>query len=235
MAKKKLGKLKSRFDKKGKSKPTAIERVRKPLFAKLSEPEAAKLQDTIIKHFKSADQNLVAAAIGLKEFKEGKGWEALGYTTMSEWREKEMQFGKFYSLTNVMKLLDAGVSQERIEKMPLTNVDTLTRKLPPSKWTDDTVLKSAEGPIKEFEAKVTKQSEEIGMHVEDLEKRGFKVSKSIAESFDLALNVAEHVDGCKHIEKKIEAIVSNYLNAESETEGMSKQQVYLESLKRKSA
>jgi hypothetical protein len=239
MAKKKLGKLKSRFDKKGKSKSTAIERVpKKSLVAKLSETEAAKLQKTIIAHFNSADQNLIAAAVGLKEFKEGKGWEALGYSTMSEWREKEMQFGKFYSLTNVMKLLDAGVSQERIEKMPLTNVDTLTRKLPESKWTDDSILTLAEGPIKEFDKVASKKSEEIGMHVEDLERRGFKVSKSVADNWDLALRIAETVDGCTVFEKRIEAIVSNYINAESEIEGKSKLQVYEDSLqkaKKKSA
>lgn len=227
MAKKKLGKLKSRFDKKTKSK--AIVKAEKPGPAKLSKADAQKLQDSMIAHFEAADQNLIAAALDLAQFKGGEGWLALGYDSMTLWREEEMRFSEFYNLTNVMKLLDAGVAPERIEKLKLTNINKLVRKLPESKWTDEKTLELAEGPIGVFKAKVDEQSEKIGMHVEALERRGFQVSKSVADSWDLALKVAEMVDGCGPMEKRVEAIVANYLNAESETPGRSRLQLYEDS------
>jgi len=173
----------------------------------LSKSQAKELEKGIVADITAAEGSVVAAAEKIEAFIRGKGWKVLGFTGMNEWRDERMNFSLFYNARNAAKLLAAGVPAATVERMKLTNINTLTRKLPESKWNDEKVLELAAGPVKEFDAKVSKQSNEIGMNVEDLVSRGFRVSVSLAESWDKAIRIARLVDGCKDIESCVEALV----------------------------
>jgi len=127
----------------------------------------------------------------------------------------------------VLKLLSEGVPTEKIERMRITNVNTMARALPPAEWKKPVWQEAAATlPTKEFTVKAHKVSDDLGQHVEILERRGFRVAKSIAENWDLALRIAEALDGAESMERRIEAIVSNYLNSPSEAPGKNKLQAY---------
>lgn len=192
--------------------------------------EAEKTQAEIISDLKSADKSLVAAALKLDKFVRGKGWIVLGYRNMNDWREKEIPFSDFYNLRNVQYLLSEGVPAETIEKMPLTNINVMARQLPPSKWKDESWQKAAiELPIAKFSEQAHAAGEKIGMHVEDEVRRGFVVSKSLGDNWDKALKVADAIEGANTIERRIEALVANYLTSPSPEPGKNKLQ-YFESL-----
>lgn len=192
----------------------------------LSRKSAEALQSAIFADFDSADKNLIAGARKLHAFILGNGWRALGYESMTAWRIQEVDARKFYGLKNVMKLLEAGVPPERVERMKLTNIDTLVRSLPPKDWKDEKILTLAEGPVQIFSEVAEKKSAEEGMHVESLERRGFSLPKSLIDNWDLALKVAELVDGCQSLDRRVEAIIGIYLNSQSREEGLSRLQLY---------
>lgn len=195
----------------------------------MSRPEAQKIQAGIIEDLRSADQSLVSAALKLGRLVEGQGWRALGYKNMTDWREKEVPFSDFYNLRNVQRLLSAGVSAERIERMRLTNINTMVRQLPESKWKEESWQTAAEKlPVEKFAAQARETSEKIGMHVEELARRGFSLSASLAEKFDKALKVAEAIEGATTMEMRVEAIVANYLTSPSPMPWMNKLQYYEE-------
>lgn len=195
----------------------------------LSAPEAQALEDGMKADLLSAEKSVIEFAKKLDVFVRGEGWKARGYKGLTEWREKEMPFSEFYNARNVMKLLAAGVPAERIEKIPLTNINTMARQLPPSQWKDETILYDAErSPVVEFENRAKARSNQLGMNVEDAVRRGFEVPKSLADNWDLSLRIAKMVDGCKEFEACIEAIVSTYLNSNSEIPDKTRLQVYQE-------
>jgi len=193
----------------------------------LSRAEAEKLQAKIVDDFRNWESSAILAAVDLDQFVRGKGWIALGYERMTDWREKEIPEADFYYLRNVLKLLSEGVPTEKIERMRITNVNTMARALPPAEWKKPVWQEAAATlPTKEFTVKAHKVSDDLGQHVEILERRGFQVAKSIAENWDLALRIAEALDGAESMERRIEAIVSNYLNSPSEAPGKNKLQAY---------
>lgn len=200
--------------------------VEEPL---LSKADATKLRDGMLEDFKAAGSRLVAAAVKLDKIVRGQGWKALGYDTMTDWRKAEVNFSEFYTLRNTSRLLEQGIPAARVEKMKLTNIDTLVRQLPPSEWAKETWLKAAaEMPIKQFEAKAIGEATERGTVQEEIERRGFAGPKSLIAQWDLALKVAETVDGARRLEDRVEAIVAAYLNANSQQPGKSKLQRYHE-------
>lgn len=209
------------------SAKTKREQIVKTAPPTMSKPEAQKTQAGIIEDLKSADKSLVAAALKLGKFVTGKGWVALGYQNMTDWREKEIPFSDFYNLRNVQRLLAAGVPAERIERMPLTNINTMARQLPESELKKESWIQAAaELPVDSFAKQVKKRSEEIGMHVEDEVRRGFVVSKSLGDNWDKALKVAEAIEGATTIERRVEALVANYLTSPSPEAGKNKLQYY---------
>jgi hypothetical protein len=187
---------------------------------------ARKISDELGKLFHAAEKSLVQAAILLDKFIRGQGWKALGYKTMTLWREKEIPFSDFYNYRNAMKLLEAGVPAEQVEKIPLTNMNVITRQLPESKWSDPKLLKAAEGPVKEFERQISEKESET--KAEEILRRGFAGPKSLIEKWDLAMKVAEFIDHAEGQEAKIEAVVTEYLNGAYEEEGKSRLQAYEE-------
>jgi len=215
--------------KKETSKITKL-KIAKPEEQKLlSKSEATKLRDGMLDDFKAAGSRLIAAAIKLDQIVRGQGWKALGYETMTEWREAEIKHSEFYTLRNTTRLLEQGVPPTRVEKMKLTNIDTLVRQLPSSEWAKETWLKAAaELPIKQFEAKAMGEAVERGTAQEEIERRGFAGPTSLIKQWDLALKVAETVDGAKRLEDRVEAIIATYLNSDSQQKGKSKLQRYQE-------
>src|SRR5579885_1750422 len=178
--------------------------------------EAKRLRDAIIADLRSAEGSLVSAAIRLAKFTKRQGWKALGYETMTEWREAEVRFAEFFRLRNVSKLLEQGVPAESVEKMKFSNIDMLARQLPPSEWKKPEWQKAAaEIPVAEFERRAKARAEDVGTVQEEIERRGFAGPRSLVEQYDLALKVAEAVDGAVRMEERIEIIVATYLNSDS--------------------
>jgi hypothetical protein len=192
----------------------------------LARPQAEALQKGIIQDLKAAESSVVAAAIKLEDFKRGRGWVALGFPGMTEWRKASIPESQFYNARSAMKLLDAGVPTEDVEKMPLTNINTMARSLPESDWKKPEVLRAAQGPIASFEQFATKRSDDVGMNVEELVGRGFRLPLGIAKNLDLALAVAETVDQLRGVDRRVEVILATYLNSASETPGRSRLQMY---------
>ena len=214
--------------KKAAKKVTAIVKAGKLDFPVLTKTQALELEKGIVGDFQSAEKSVVAASLKYEKFVNGKGWVALGFPGQTEWREARIPFAEFYNARAAMKLLKAGVPPEQVEKMKLTNINTMTRSLPQSSWLDPKIQTLAEGPIAEFAAVAGKESESIGMHVEREDVRGFKGSASLIKNWDLCISIAKLVDGCNTQEKQIEALVACYLNGNSGTPGMSRIQLYQE-------
>lgn len=197
--------------------------------APLCKADAVKLNSEIKSGFKSYMRERAKTAEKLNEFIVGKGWLALGYQNMTDWREKEIGEGEFYYLRNMLKLLSEGVPPSVAERIPITNINTMARTLTPKEWKDEKWQKAAaEMKTDEFQEKAQKSSDEEGRHVEILDHRGFSASRSIIKNWDLALRIAETLDGADTMERRVEAIVSNYLNSPSEKEGKNKLQAYEE-------
>jgi len=196
--------------------------------ALLSRAEAAELDAGIDKDMQSANKSLIAMAIKLDQFKAGQGWKALGFLTMNEWREKKMNFSTFYNATAAMKLLNAGVPAKQVESLSLTNMNEIVRKLPQNKWTDPEILKAATGSVATFEKIVTQKSDEICMHIEERGVRSFSAGKSSLEKWDLAMKIAESVEGCQDAETRVEAVCAAYINSASREVGKTKQDLYWE-------
>ncbi len=195
----------------------------------LTRAEAQKLRDGIVEDFKAAEGRLVEAAIKLDKFVRGEGWVPLGYDTMTDWREKEMNFTQFYTLRHVLRLLEAGVSTDKIQRMSLTNIDTMVRQLPEARWKESAWQKAAaDMPVTDFKAKAVAAAEEAGTVQEEIQRRGFPGPKSLVEKWDLALKVAETVDGARRIDERVDAIVSAYLNGQGGRPGKSRLQQYEE-------
>lgn len=195
--------------------------------SQLSRKQAQELQEKIIASFQSWESAAIRMAIDLDKFVRGKGWVALGYQNMTDWREKEIPEADFYYLRNVQKLLAEGVPPEKVEAMRITNVNTMARALPAAEWKKTEWQEAAaKMPIREFTVKAHKVSDDLGQHVEALERRGFQAPKSITDNWDLALRIAEALDRADTMERRIEAIVSNYLNSPSEMAGKNKLQAY---------
>jgi hypothetical protein len=214
-----------------KNKAAKKAEIVKPAPQMMSKSDAQKTQAEIISDLKSADHCLVSAALKLDKFVRGKGWVALGYKNMNDWREKEIDFADFYNLRNVQYLLAEGVPAEAIEKMPLTNINTMARQLPPSKWVEKSWQKAAiELPVARFTEQAQAAGEKIGMHVEVEVRRGFSVSKSIADNWDLALKVAELIEGANTMDARIDALAANYLTSPSPEAGKNKLQYYEETI-----
>jgi len=209
--------------KKAAKKVTAIVKAEPSV---LTKTQATELQNGIIADFQSAERSIVAAAVKYEKFVNGKGWVALGFKGLTEWREAKVPFSEFQNARNASKLLRAGVPAEQVDKMKLTNINTMARSLPQSSWLDPKIQTLAEGPIAEFAAVAGKESEAIGMHAEKDDVRGFKASASIIRNWDLALSIAKLVDGCKTGEQQVEALVANYLNGNSGEPGLSRLQLY---------
>lgn len=203
--------------------------------ALLTKPQASALSEGMKADLSTAEDRIIAFALKLKQFIAGKGWSALGYSGLTEYREAELGFSEFYNATRVIKLLDAGVEPDDVREMRLTNIEKLVKYLPPSAWKDAKTIELAQGPIAPFARFVEEKSETMGMAVESDESRGFRVSRSVADKWDEALRVAKLIDGCETMEKMIETIVANYLNSESEVAGKSRLQVYLESYEQKAS
>lgn len=193
----------------------------------LSHKEAEALQGQIKEGFKLWERNVISTAAAVDKFRRGRGWIALGYQNMTEWREKEIGYADFYYLRNVQKLLEEGVPAEAVEKMRVTNINTMARTLPPKEWKKPEWQEAAaKMATDKFSEKAHGASDEMGQHVELQVARGFHVAKSVADNWDLALKVAEMIDGAESMERRIEAIVSNYLNSPSESAGKNKLQAY---------
>ena len=105
-------------------------------------------------------------------------------------------------------------------------MNALTRQLPESQWKDDKILDAAAGPVAAFEKRVTKKSEDMGQHVEEEIPRGFKIPKTVADNWDLALKVAMVVDACATMDKRVEIILATYLNSASEVPDKSRLQLF---------
>lgn len=193
----------------------------------LSKAEATKLQDGMTADLKAAEGRMVAAAIKLQQFRDGKGWQARGYTSETKWRIAEWNFTDFWNLRNVSRLLDAGVPAAAVEKMSITNQQAMTRYLPERCWTDKAWQQDAiEMPIADFESKAMGKANDAGLHPEALIRRGFAIPASLAEQWDLCLRVCETVDAAGPIDRRIDAIVSAYLNAPSAEPELSKLQLF---------
>lgn len=193
----------------------------------LCQKEAQQLQDKIVSGIHEFESSAIRLAIDLDKFIRGRGWVALGYGRMTDWREKEIPEAEFYYLRNVRRLLADGVPAEKIKAMKITNINTMARALPPEQWKNPEWQEAAaKMPTDKFFKKAHRSSDEIGWHVEVLERRGFQVSKSIAENWDVALRIAEAIDGANSMEHRVEAIVSNYLNSPSEIAFKNKLQAY---------
>jgi hypothetical protein len=240
-SKKPEGKKASAKNAEPKSKPADVEvlppetkivkasKVKMPKEDIMPVAQARQLRDGIIQDFKSAEGSLVAAAIKLDAFTRGVGWKALGYETMTEWRETEIKSTEFFRLRNVNRLLEAGVPVASVEKMKLTNIDVLVRQLPEKEWKKaDWQKAAAELPVADFEKRATAEAEDFGTIQEQIERRGFAGPTSLIEQWDLALKVAEAVEGAQKLEARIETIVACYLNSDSQTEGRTKLQRYHE-------
>lgn len=191
--------------------------------------EALRLQEGIKQLLRVTGASLVEAAIQLDAFKKRRGWEALGYQSMTAWRTVELQASEFYTLRDVTKLLDAGVPSEIVNKMPVTNIQVLTRKLPPSAWKNKQwQQKAIDLPVATFERAATEASADIGMHVEEMQRRGFVLPVSLAEVWDDTLRAIEVLEGVRKMEQKIEMLLSEYLNGPSAMPGRSRLQRYQE-------
>jgi hypothetical protein len=201
----------------------------------LTRPEASALSEAMKMDLASAEGNIIAFAIKLKRFIAGKGWLSLGYAGLTEYREAELSFSEFYNARAAVKLLDAGVSPDDVRRMKLSNMQTLVRQLPEAEWKDAKVIDLAQGPIATFTQFAEKKSQEMGLAIERREPRWFRVPKSVAENWDLALNVAQYVDGCETFEQRIEAIVASYLNSESEIPGKSRLELYRQATEKKAS
>jgi hypothetical protein len=215
--------------KKPEPKPEKAPVVKMPKENVMPLAEAKRLRDGIIQDFKTAGASLVSAAIKLDAIVRGQGWKALGYATMTEWRTAELNFSEFFRLRNTMKLLEVGVPPAQVEKMKLTNIDTLVRQLPERDWKDTKwIAAAAEMPVSEFESRAKAEAIDVGTIQEEIERRGFAGPKSLIEQWDMALRVAEAVDGAAGLEARVEAIVACYLNSDSQAPGKTKLQRYHE-------
>lgn len=193
----------------------------------LSKSEAAKLRDGILEDIRSVEGRMIAAAIKLDKFVRGQGWTPLGYDSLSAWRDAEIETREFYNLRNVGRLLEAGIEPEAVEKMRLTNINTMVRSLPEKAWVQPEWKAAAtELPVGAFEEKARKEAQKAGTEWEYSVRRGFALPKSLADKWDMALRVAEAVDGAARMDERIEAIVSCYLDSPSEMPGKSKQQAF---------
>ena len=201
----------------------------------LSESEAQKLEDGIVADFGAAENALVQAAIKLERFIRGRGWQALGFETLGEWKKDRVKHCQFYQLRRVQavfeKYLSDGIPESEavriIGQMKLTNIETMATQLPPSEWTKSEWQKAAiEMPVADFERKAVAASEEAGMHVEEVFRRGFMLPRTLAEMWDQSLRVAEIVDGCEHIDAKVEAICGAYLHGAGKQPGTTRLQRY---------
>jgi hypothetical protein len=201
----------------------------------LTKPQASALSEGMKADLSTAEDRIIAFAVKLKQFIGGKGWLALGYDGLTEYREAELSFSEFYNARAAIKLLDAGVSPDDVRKMKLSNMQTLVRQLPEAEWNDSKTIDLAQGPIAKFTEFAEKKSQEMGLAIERREPRGFNVPKSVADNWDLALRVAQFVDGCESLEQRIEAIVANYLNSESEVAGKSRLELYRQATEKKAS
>jgi hypothetical protein len=196
---------------------------------KLTKPQAKNLRDEMIEDLRAAGDRLVRAAVKLDAFVKGKGWIPLGYKTMTEWREQEISSSEFYNLRYVNKLLVAGVPPEMVSNMKLTNIDVMVRELPQSAWLrEEWQRKAIDMPVADFCAHVRAEAKEVGTVVEEMHRRGFIGPASLIKNWDLAMRVAESIDGANSMESRIDAIIANYLNSESGVAGKSKLQRYEE-------
>ncbi len=194
---------------------------------KLTKSEASKLQDGIKRALRTAGQGFVEAAVQLDTFKKGRGWLALGYDTMTEWRTKEIQSTEFYNLRDVSKLLEVGVSAEVVGQMPISNIQTLVHRLPRSIWLQESWQRNAiEMSVATFEKAATTSSEERGMHVEEMERRGFVLPISLAKQWDETMRIIETLEDIRMMEQKVELLITEYLNGLSKIAGVSRVQRY---------
>lgn len=222
-------------------KETALAKNTQPVEIMLSVAEAKALEEGMKADLLASERSIIAFAKKLDKFVRGEGWKVLAdkegkpYKGLTEWREAEMPFSEYYNARAVMKLLRAGVSADQVDKMQLTNINTMVRQLPPSQWKEEKILAAAEGPIASFGRQATKLSNEIGMNVEEQLSRSISGPKSLIDNWDLSLRIAGTIDGCKDFESKIEAIVSTYLNSNSEIPGKTRLQLYQENYEQEKA
>ena len=213
-----------------KAEEPPVGKAKDPTASLLDKAGAVALRDALLEDLHAAEHSLVAAALKLGKFRAGKGWLALGYETMTAWREREMNFSEFYKLAHVAWLLDAGVPAEAVEKMKLSNVDAMVRQLPEKLWLDpEWQLAAQELPVADFAARAEAEGEKIGTAIEAMQSRGFRAPLSLCERWDTALKVAEAVDGAVRMEQRVEAIVACYLDSDSAQPGKSRLQRFHES------
>jgi hypothetical protein len=193
----------------------------------LSREAALSLQEEIRDSFRLAENLLVEAAIKLKQFLDGRGWAALGYATMTAWREAEFNFTQFYNARSVILLLEAGVSEKTVRHMPVGNVGSITHLLPEKYWKDPAWQQRAiDMGTRDFANLARAEATQAGTAPEEVFRRGFWGPQSLIEKWDLCFRVAEAVDGAKGQEQVVEALVSNYLDGASARPGKSRLQYY---------
>lgn len=195
----------------------------------LTKAEAQKLESGMREDFQAAEDRLVAAAIKLDKFVRGEGWKALGFAYLGEWRDARMNYTEFYQLRRVQKLLEAGVPEEKVEQMKLTNIEVMATQLTPAQWNKPEWQKAAiDLPVKDFEEKARTAAHEQGTEVEQVFRRGFVASQSAVEQWDESLRVAEAVDGATRMDNKLDAVCGTYLNSASKQPGKTRRQRYEE-------
>lgn len=202
----------------------------------LSKEEAGKLRDGILDDLAQSASRQIEAALKFRRFVVGRGWEALGYESLTAWREAEVRFGEFYKLRRIAELIAAGVAEKDIRAIVAarraTNLDGLyqlyrvqPKLLTEGKWVEE----ARQLPIADFEAKVEKELVRRGAEPEATVPVSLgQLPTGVAEKLRLALKVAEEVDGAKNKAEAVEAIAANYLNAASDEPGKSKLQRYYE-------
>lgn len=195
----------------------------------LSKEEASVLRDGILDDFGDAGRSIISAAIKLRQFRMGKGWLALGYPTETEWREAEIPWQEFQNARAAIKMLDVGVEPEILERMKISNVHSMVKHLPEKKWLDPNIQAAAiSETVANFDVQVRAKAETLGTLAEDWHARGWHGPASVVENWDLALKVAELVDGAKALDKRVDAIIATYLNSQSARPGLSRLQLYFE-------